>query len=423
MNLQVQLSKHEDTASRFDNDRCTGSFPARGYPSKVLLIGSFTRPLLAFARSADRLGVKPYLVEISRGLSQWTKYSSCLHGGTCLDPDLVGTEMGIRFLANYAKDLGASALICDNDCPPTWIAEHRSHFEPSTVVMVTSSQSMEALRSKAKQLELAKNAGFNTLPSWLLLRPQDFVTVPAEAYPVCLRPSLARKVRPQFKATVSSNPQELRTFLSGRTSLEGGIVVQPFLNVPNLLVHGVRSPSGQVVSLRSFLVDKKFEGIALSLTTIPMPPELPDACRRFVERADVTGCFHFDLLYSPSDRKIYFLEINERPGGTTDMVSKLTYDEFLYSLIAYGFEVRQTPRYRAPSTQRVANKRVLIKYILRALRLQLTALDYPISNTFTRITSSFRDLLFATDSVFDWRDLRGSCWYHCRVPGSDDRVL
>jgi predicted ATP-grasp superfamily ATP-dependent carboligase len=403
------------TADQVNQSSAVDTVAPKRSVARVLLIGSFARPLLAFARSAHRLGVKPYLIELSHGLPMWRKYSRCLAGGTCLNPDLVGTDAGIAFIKNYAKDVSADALICDNDCPPTWIADHRFQFEPDTIVMVTSSQSMEALKCKVNQLELAKRVGFDVLPSYIIRRIEDSAIVPQCAYPICLRPSNAKGVQPKFKAVVLTDPQELRSFLSTRNNLDGGIVAQPFLNAPNLLVHGVRSRSGKIVSLQCFLADKKFEGIALSLTTVPMPPELPELCRRFAEQADVTACFHFDLLYSASDEKIYFLEINERPGGTTDMVYKLTYDEFRYTLAAYGLEACGKPSYKSSSARRVANKRVLIKYIWWTFRRRLTDLDYPRATTLGRIVSSFRELAFAADSVFDWHDLRGSRWYHCRI--------
>ena len=389
--------------------------PAKRSIASVLLIGSFARPLLAFARSAHRLGVKPYLIELSRGRPMWSKYSRCLTGGTCLNPDLVGTDAGIAFIKNYARVVGADALICDNDCPPAWISDHRFQFEPDTIVMVTSSQSMETLRCKTHQLDLAKRVGFDVLPTYIIRSVEDCTAVPKEAYPICLRPSIAKRIQPPFKAIVLTSPDQLRAFLSSRTNLEGGIVAQPFLNAPNLLVHGVRSRSGEMVSLKCFLVDRKFEGIALSLTMMAMPSGLSDLCRRFAEQADVTACFHFDLLYSTSDGKIYFLEINDRPGGTTDMVYKLAYDEFQYTLAAHGLVARAERRLKSPTARRVANKRVLLKYIWSTFRRRLTDLDYPRATPLDRLTSSLRELVLATDSVFDWQDLRGSRWYHSRI--------
>jgi len=408
-------SLRSEVAEQLDQSLPPDSLPAKRTIARVLLIGSFARPLLAFARSAHRLGVKPYLIELSRGRPMWSKYSRCLAGGTCLNPDLVGTDAGIAFIRNYARSVGAEALICDNDCPPAWIADNRLQFEPDTTVMVTSSQSMETLRCKAHQLEIAKRAGFDVLPSYIILTVEDATKVPIEAFPVCLRPSMAKRIKPHFKAIVLTSPQELRAFVSSRNSLEGGIVAQPFLSVPNLLVHGVRSHSGEIVSLKSFLVDRKFEGIALALKSIAMPPGLAELCSRFAEQADVTACFHFDLLYSPSDGKIYFLEINERPGGTTDMVYKLAYDEFQHTLAAYGFEAHGERCLKDSRARRVANKRVLLKYIWSTFRRRLSDLDYPSATALDRLASSLRELVFATDSVFDWRDLRGSRWYHCRI--------
>src|SRR5205823_1167962 len=156
--------------------------------------------------------------------------------------------------------------------------------------------------------------------------------VPAEAYPLALRPDVPFDNAPDFKVRLARSPAELRDFLAGLPPHEHAVVAQPFLPWPNLLVHGARAETGELLALRAYLVYRKFEGLALSLRGVETPPHVAACCRDFADAAGLVGCFHFDLLYCPADGRTYYLEVNARLGGTTDKVARLGYDEAALTL-------------------------------------------------------------------------------------------
>jgi hypothetical protein len=129
-----------------------------------------------------------------------------------------------------------------------------------------------------------------------------------------------------------------------------------------------------------------------------------------VESAGVTGCFHFELLFSPYDNRAWFLEINVRLGGTTDKVTRLGFDETSYLLSAYG--IKPIPSNRPSLLQAsAADKRALLKHIIWAVRGDLTELDYPPSTRMRHVWRSLRDLWTTKDSIFSLSDLRGAFWW------------
>jgi len=54
--------------------------------------------------------------------------------------------------------------------------------------------------------------------------------------------------------------------------------------------------------------------------------------------------------------------------------------------------------------------------MLKAVKGELTELDYPPVGRTKHILLSLRDLIAARDAVFDWCDLRGSLWFMLQPP-------
>lgn len=273
---------------------------------------------------------------------------------------------------------------------------------------------MERLAGKKEQLALARDVGFPVLPTWIVTAPAEVATVPASAFPVVVRPDRQYATLPEFKAEQLGSSAALGQFVAELPLLEQPLVVQPFRPWPNLLVHGVRAEDGRLLALRSFLVYRKFEGVALSLREVPFPPGVEQASRDFADAAGVVGCFHYDLLYAPDEQRAYFLEINPRLGGTTEKVACFGFDEPVLTLVAFGFPLAGDPP--IPVKRRpVANRRALFKHMCYALGGRLTALDYPSAGRLAHFWRSCLEWFTTRDTVFDWRDLRGSLWYYLRV--------
>jgi biotin carboxylase len=383
----------------------------------VLLVGPWGPAALAFARSLRREGIGVYLLQATLQHPDSASLSA-LRGTASLPPHFVGTPEGLDRVHAYARAVKATALVAMVDSELVWLAEHRDRFEPSCQVLSQSSDSLIQLLSKRFQLQLAEKAGLSVLPTYLLTRPADVESIAAHHYPLVLRPDRPEDIEPSFKARVVECSSQLRRLIRNCRRIDAPLIAQPLRRVPSLVVHGVRAVDGRVIASRCFRVPRKFEAVSLTLEPAEFPAALEEQCSEFASRAHITGCYHFEFLYSDEDARAYFLEVNVRLGGTTDKVVRAGFDEPLLLLQAYGIGPPSTP-VDTPAARRVANKRVLLKHILWAARGKLTALDYPDVNPVTHIAYSCRDLIVAADSVFDRRDILGSLRFHLRNLGAE----
>jgi predicted ATP-grasp superfamily ATP-dependent carboligase len=380
--------------------------------ANVLLVGPWGPLAFAFARSLDRRGLGVYLLQ---GVAQHPTPRSfhALRGATAIPQELSGTPEGLKRIEQYAREVGAIALAPTVDSELVWLASHRERFEPECRVLVQPAESLIRVLSKRHQIDLARQSGLTVLPTWFLSHPDDVAAIPSSSYPIVLRPDRGGGVDPGFKVRLARSADELRDWLCACTRIDARILAQPYRHLPNLVVHGARSVTGEVIASSGFLVPRKFEGVTLSLEPWPIPDEIDRQCRTFVDRAGITGCYHFDFLHDPHAQLTYFLELNVRMGGTTDKVARADFDEPAMLLQSYGVALPPS-RSTSRAHRRVVNKRVLLKHIAFAASGRLTPLDYPDVGRLAHIGYSVRDLVTAKDSIFDWRDVGGSVRFHLR---------
>jgi len=376
---------------------------------RILLLGDWNWPFLAVARSCRRRGIGVYLLGSSRSGRRWRRYSSSLDGARTMPRAAFGTREGLHMALRHVRELQASALVAVDDPLLLWLALNRPEFEPGCRLLMPHAEVLRWAASKRNQTELATEIGFDVLPTVYLSRPADARNLPLHLYPLVLRPDRQPSAAPFFKAVQVNSPAELGAAVGDRAPVCGTLIAQPKLSLPNLVVHGARSEAGEILAMKAFLVPRKFEGVTLTIMPTEFPVGLERCCRDFVERSEITGCFHFELLLSSRDNRAWFLEINTRLGGTTDKVRALGFDEPLYLLQAYGM----APAAPDPLTLKrglAANRRALIRHALWAIAGRLTELDYPEGTRIRQAARSARDFLLARDSVFDWSDLRGVLW-------------
>ena len=384
--------------------------------SRVVLLGPFGPPLLTFARSCAAQGIAAYLLEVGAPSVDRNTYSSCLQGICFMRPEKLGTPEGIAEILAYAKSVCAEALVTVFDSQLLWLARNRAELEPICKLAAASAEALTFLASKRNQIELARTVGFDILPTWLLSSPRDGEGIPLGCFPLCLRPSSPADVQPTFKVRVMYSPAELNDFLEAHQCLGEPLIAQPFLHLPNLVVHGVRSETGRILAMKAFLVPRKFEGVTLSMKHFELAPDIEDSCRAFADASGITGCFHYELLFDRARNRAYFLEINARLGGTTDLAFRLGFDEPALTLAAYGLKAHQGGRYFMTSRGQVVRKRFLLKHILAACKGGLCDLDFPPVDRIRHIARSCFEMSFVSDSIFSWRDLRGSLWFYSRKP-------
>ncbi len=374
---------------------------------RIVLHGSWCWPFLAFARSCQRQNVRVYLLESRQPRCRWRRYSSCLAGGAALPAEAIDTPGGVTMVRKYAASVKADGLVSLNNARMVRLARNRSLFEPGCKLLMPSAEVLRWVSSKGNQIELAGRVGFDVLPTTHLAKASDCGNVLPDRYPVVLRPDRKQVGVPSFKVEVAHTRGELRAIVDDWAPLCGPLIAQPMVRLPNLVVHGARSETGALLAMKAFLVPRKFEAVTLTIQPAEFPAGVERCCRDFVEKAGITGCFHFELLFSPRENRAWFLEINARLGGTTDKVTALGFDEPSYLLQAYGIKTaaRALP---ARGRRLAANKRALLKHGLWAMRGRLGGLDYPGGTRFRQVLRSARDLCLAKDSIFDWRDRRAA---------------
>ena len=376
-----------------------------------MLFCTFGPPSLAFARTCARNGIEVCLLERTKDGTP-SGYSSALHEREAI-PDWMGhTNEALKTLASYCNKVSAQALIAVSEIDLLWLASNRGVFEPQVRLLAASEESLQRLQSKEEQIELARQAGFDVLQTWILKSVNDYRIVPQDQYPICVRPSNPADVSPTFKARVLHSSEELRTLLTDLTCFNGSIITQPFLKLPDLKVHGARATDGKILAMRPFFVERKFEGVTLTLRRGTFPSKLEETCRKFSELAGIEGCFHFDLLFDPENGKTYYLEVNVRMGGITDKAKAFGYDQTVFIFKCFGLGNRTWQTVEPTIRNRVVTKRSVIKHMITVITGKHSELDYPQVGRLRHLFLSCRDLVVARDSVFDLRDLKGTIWFN-----------
>lgn len=385
--------------------------------NRLVLFGSFNEAFLTSARSYKAHGIKVFFFEISEK-KNWEKYSSCIEGGIVINPQSIIKSQLKNLFRQYIKDIRADAICAMSEYYHLWLQENKEFFlETNAIILSSNLSSLKFVSNKIDQINLAREIGFNILPTWVITNIEDCNTIPINRYPLCLRPYsnhvLERK--DNFKVKIIYSIVELRSFISNR-SLKKGIVVQPFLDLPNLVVHGVRSKNGNILEIEFFRAIRKFKGVTLSLKKNKISIDIKNKCIEFAEKSNFVGCFHFDFLWSEEDSIGYFLESNLRLGGTTGKVMKMGYDEANLLINAFGLKGKNEKNIFLQQFGYVTDKRALCEHILSVLKGTTTQLDHPNFGMLPDLLYSLYELIFVKSSVFSWRDIRGSLWGIFHIP-------
>ena len=374
---------------------------------KIVLAGRFSPPVLACIRSWGRCGhrVGFVCIDLDRGLKPYSKYLDDVAGIAACD---VYTDAGILKIASFLDQFDADVLSCIDDNIACWLSNNASEFDGDISLALPSSGMIKKVLSKARQNEIAARAGLKVLPEYIITSDNIDAAVKPEHFPLCLRPSRPSLIHPAFKVHLVYSHEDLDHFVSSISFEKGGkIIAQPFKNLPNLVIHGIRSENGETGRLSAFIVDRKLEGVTLTLQPCSdLNRDLIFKCSEFVKLFDLKGNFHFEFLFDPVTGDAFFLEINLRFGGTTAKVLACGYDEPVYALEAYGAESVKLP---GPEIKPVivSNKQALLKYMAKALTGKLSILDYPDEPLYKKMAMAARGFFSFHDEVLCLDDLWG----------------
>lgn len=265
------------------------------------------------------------------------------------------------------------------------------------------------LDSKILQNACADAVGLDRLPTWIIgcdeSHSPDDITYPAAA-----RPDRNQDFEPDFKADFLADSHDLARLIGSFQRRDGAIVIQPFRKLPNLVLHGSRSTEGVHGQMAGFLVERKLEGVSLTLRPIDVAQGLREKCRSFVEQAEICGPYHFEFLLD-SD-KTYFIDFNGRLGGTTAKVCRLGFDEPLSLLESYGHIPGGTFRGDRVNAGTAVNRMALAKAIVRQIRGTFSQIDYLPHSGAPSLWDLLKGFVVWSDDILDPADPSGSFTYY-----------
>ena len=369
--------------------------------TRVAILGPFGPPQIASMRVFSNRGIPAVFLHSGEGpeprLSQ-----QVLAGYQRLPADLTDMEDGAELLARALDWHRATHLISVGYGQSRWAADAIAETGSEVVPCTPAPETYDFLEGKAEQIALAREVGFDLLPTYELEDSSGAAAIPDGDFPLVLRPD--GHVQPSFKIEKIDSRTALERFLQGFAP-GFRIVAQPYTPGPNVIMQGARAVDGRQMRHAAFLADFKYKGVTQRLRPIETPPGLEELCSEFVRRAGITGAYHFDVLRDQESGRNYFLEINGRLGGTTNKVRCCGYEQPLYMLAAYGGAPwQETP---PPRLQRkVSNRFSVLKRLAELSRSNPDPLDYPTGPKGPLVARLTRGLVTWTDenvSLHNWQ--------------------
>ena len=409
-------------------NECHNSLNSRVRP---VIVCNFGPPTLACVRSWGIQGLPVGMVWIG-SKKEPPPASKFLTDFVAIPAEKLYTPDGIEIIKEFLIRFRATGITCVAESVACWLNDHRQMFPDEVAIWLPTNETIKDLISKQKQIEIARKVGFNVLPTHLIDKNLETIDhIPKNHFPLCLRPDDPATVTPVFKAHLVDSQVELIKYVKSMQKIDGPIVAQPFMHLPNLVVHGARTVNGDSIGLQGFLVERKFEGVTLTIHSADLEKKFLDKCVQFTNYFNVIGNYHFEFLIDKKDNSIFFLELNNRLGGTTAKVFALGYDEPLLALQSYGVlptspetgsqkpasgSKQPASSNRQPTTivhrpltnVTVSSKQALLKYFYYTVKGKLTPLDYPSEANLIRVAKTIYGFFRYRDDVFTLRDIKGS---------------
>lgn len=328
---------------------CIRSWTARGWPALFIHLGERPAPAVLRGMLAGYLHV----------------------------PNSVADANCVTWVRGFLDQYRATGLTCLSYNLMRWLHQHEAEWPPTVTLWIATEQALPVLRSKERQIEIARAVGLPLLES-MPVGKACAGHIPPQHFPLVLRPDDESKIAPSFKMELIANERKLADFLDSRSRIECSVIGQRFINGPNLVVHGARTRDGVHRHLAGFIVHRKLDGVSLTIEPVQLSPAIAEGCRAFVEHMSHVGIYHFELLFDAHSDTYYFLEINGRLGGTTGKVFAAGYDEPLHLVEAFCDDALTSPACQShPRAHVYTNKRSVGRAILVAVQGKGTIFDYP----------------------------------------------
>ena len=380
-------------------------------PPFVAIFGPLGPAQLAVLRSWKRAGVPTCFIHIVSREDRHFVATLATHYLPVESDALESNETKQRITAelNRLGVKGAAAVGYSNSLYMDHLK--RQHGLDATIYGIGEGQ-IGFMNSKLAQNDCASAVGLKCLPT-SVVRPECNDPDPLLAFPLVARPDNPNHFKPNFKMELLHGPRDLEVLLGRFLERQGKIVLQRFENLPNLIVHGFRSPDGRQGPMATFLVQHKFEGVSLAIKPWSTNGRIEEKCRLFCDRAGIVGPYHFEFLFDKKIEDFFFLDFNGRLGGTTAKVYTLGYNEPLSVLEAFGHIPVGSVKYenQLAGTGCATSHVALVKAIKRKLVGRFSKIDYLPHDGMRAIFNLAYGFATWKDEVIDWRDPCGTIAY------------
>jgi hypothetical protein len=381
----------------------------------IAILGRLGTPQLACLRSWRRSGVpcvflhahdKPLSALVQRLLGV-----RCVH----LGPLALDSADWVRQLGEVLLAEGVQVLTCVSEPISVALWACRDRLPAGLRIEAVRPKAAARLESKIEQDRLAREAGLDTLPSWAF-SPGDRVRVPDWAFPLAVRPDVARRVEPAFKIEVVDDAVQLQRLVGRLAEHSCGVIAQPLMRGPNLLVHGWRTADGRTGGHLAFEVMVKHRGLTVTLRPVPLPAAIAAGCQRIEQELGLSGVFHYEFIVEERSGRTAFLDLNPRLGGTTGKVLAAGYDEPM-ALVASVWPSGQgaaPPSFVAATLRRSGGKHQALRALWSTLRNASTAADYPHPQRWRAARELLGFLAAGRDEIVrldEWRSSLGFALY------------
>ncbi len=378
----------------------------------VALLGRLGTPQLACLRSWRRHGVPCVFLHIGDWplprLVQALLGVPCVHLGPMRFDDVAWVARLSRALASA----GAQAVTCVSEPISEQLWAARAALPAGLRIASVGPDAVRQLASKDRQHRLAQASGLQTLPSWCW-SPGDPAELPDDAFPLAVRPDVARDAVPPFKVEVVADRPALQRLLDRQWPGTSAVIAQPLVRGPNLLVHGWREPSGRCVGTLGFAVDVKHRGLTVVMRPQPLADAVARGCERMAEALGLQGVFHFEFVVDAQGVP-RFLDLNPRLGGTTGKALSAGYDEPLALVATLCPEALPRAAFVAPRMAASGGKHQALRALWGTLSGSSTEADYPHPQRRQAVAALLRYLLTGRDELLRagaWRSLAAFVLY------------
>lgn len=376
------------------------------------IIGNFSPTVLCILRSLSKYKKSVGFIQIGDA-SCYIPKLNYVSAVALLKNNCLFAKKGIHLIKDFLSRYQADAIISINENISCWLIENRTSLPENTKILSPSLDVIKRVLSKKQQIEVAQKAGLTVLPTYFIedKSSNGKLEIFDHHFPLCLRPSEPNAIIPSFKVRIVNNKAELKNAIDSLSIINKPLIAQPFMDMPNLVVHGSRSISAQTFGLQGFIVKRKFEGLTLTIKPIELEQDFIDRCIAFTDIFGITGPYHFEFLYEKKTKNAFFLELNSRFGGTTAKVFACGYDEALYALKSYGIDgnIKKSPKLRKVTA---SSKVALLKYLSYTISNKITPFDFPRESKLLRIMKALWGIIYYNDDVFSFKDLQGTLAYY-----------